>query len=270
MNTIYLDTLFLVNCITDYLTLLCTAIVSGAAIRRTPIAFASVIGGCYACLCTFPLWTWASAPLVKLALAVMLCLISFGREQRLLRCCLIFFLVSAIFGGILSAFLITLEETTYLTINWKVLLVTFAATYCFLTVLYRRAPRPNSQQYRTATISLRGKTLRFTVLNDTGNQLYDPISNLPVLICEKPLLADLLPELFTIPSVDLYDQFCQLNSIPSLAGRFRILSFQSISEQGILLGFRPDEIFLDGHPTERIVAFSEKQLSTSNSYQGIC
>lgn len=271
MNNVYLDLLFLINFFTDYITLLCTAKISHAMIQRKFIAFASLIGGIYACLCVIYENDWITSPTVQISCAILLCLISFHKEMRLWRCCITFLIISAIFGGILSPFVFETNQGKYLSINFKALIVTFAAVYFMLSQLYRRTASHITQTYQQAEIDLRNKTITLTVLKDTGNELYDPISNLPVLVIEKELIKNLLSELNEERIEDnIFDTFCQLNTIPELAGRFRLIPYQSISGKNILLGFVPDKLIIDGKQREMIVAYTDLKLSTNNQYQGIC
>lgn len=270
MNTIYLDTLFLINFLTDYITLLCTAKVGGAGIHRPSIALASLIGGLYACLCACHIIPWAETFPVKLAFAFLLCLISFGKEERLFRCCFLFLLISAAFGGIMSAFLFSFDGVAYLHMDFKVLLVTFVLVYFLLSHLLRRFPQLHQRQFHEITITFHSRTLTLTALRDTGNELYDPTSNLPVLICEKDLMRQLLPELEELYAVDdPFELFCQLNEATRLVGKMRLIPFQSLAGNGMLMGFRPDQVLIDGQPTQLIVAFTDKPLSQSNLYHAI-
>lgn len=271
MNNVYLDVLFLINFFTDYITLICTAKLCHAIIRRHLIICASLIGGIYACLCTIYHSHWINTPFMYLTYAILLCLISFYKEDQLIRCSISFLIISAIFGGLLSPFVFVTKQGMLLPINIKALIITFAAVYFILSQLYRQAFSKVTQIHQKAEITFRNKTIAFSVLQDTGNELYDPISNIPVLIIEKKLAAELISDLKEeSDSEDIYSTFCRLNSIPSLMGKFRIIPYQSLSGKDILLGFTPDKILINGKKKEMIVAYTDLKLSTNNQYQGIC
>ena len=271
MNNVYLDLLFLINFFTDYITLLCAAKISHAVIRRKCIVAASLIGGIYACFCTVYQNHWINTPLAQLACAVLLCFISFYKENQLFRCCLTFLIISAVFGGVLSPFVFVTEQGMHLSVNLKALVVTFAAVYFILSQLYRRTSANITQTYQQAEICFRNKTITCTVLRDTGNELYDPMSNLPVLIIEKSLVRELIPELSGADAEeDIFDTFCHLNALPNLVGKFRIIPYQSISGKNILIGFIPDKLTIDSKEKEMIVAYTNLKLNTNNQYQGIC
>ena len=140
METIYIDTLFFINFITDYFILLCTGRIAEAELRRGWIATGAILGGGYACLCILPGMEFALHPLVKLAVAAGMCLLGFGREPRLFRCMGIFLAVSAGFGGALWAVSLLSgagikNGVVYFPVNGKVLVLTFAGSYFLLSRL---------------------------------------------------------------------------------------------------------------------------------------
>ena len=54
VETIYLDSLFALNAIIDYLLLLCSARAAGAVLHRRRLALAAVLGGLWAVACILP------------------------------------------------------------------------------------------------------------------------------------------------------------------------------------------------------------------------
>ena len=99
VETIYLDSLFALNAIIDYLLLLCSARAAGAVLHRWRLALAAVLGGLWAVACVLPGLGFLSYAPMKLVPALFMVLIAFGGERRLWRCVVIFLAVSAAFGG---------------------------------------------------------------------------------------------------------------------------------------------------------------------------
>ena len=99
VETIYLDSLFALNAIIDYLLLLCSARAAGAVLHRRRLALAAVLGGFWAVACVLPGLGFLSYAPMKLVPALFMVLIAFGGERRLWRCVVIFLAVSAAFGG---------------------------------------------------------------------------------------------------------------------------------------------------------------------------
>lgn len=275
MEIIYIDQLFFINFIIDYFTLLCTAKVASAVIRRIPIALAAVLGGVYACVCVFPGFAFALHPLIKLAVAVLMCLISFGREAHLFRDIIIFLLVSAGFGGLVWAVSMfggydLSGKTLYLPLNWKILVLSFAAAYVVISTLFRRFANTAHQELSQVEVTLNQRTVRFCALRDTGNSLFDPISNCSVLVCESACLANL----FAGMEIDFHRDPAALveylSQQPGLAGRMRLIPFNSVGGSGLLAAFRPDALSIGGKSIDNtLVAFTDNKFSTYGQYQGI-
>ena len=99
MDIIYIDRLFLLNLVLDYLIVLCSARLCGIRLRRARYAAAAVFGALYAALSLLPGLAFFKLWPVKLICGLLMALIAFGGEDKLWRCCLTFFAVSALFGG---------------------------------------------------------------------------------------------------------------------------------------------------------------------------
>ncbi len=275
MEIIYIDQLFLINFIIDYFTLLCAGKVASAVIRRIPIALAAALGGMYACVCVLPAWGFALHPVVKLAAGGLMCLIAFGKERQLLRCSAVFFLVSAGFGGLVWAVSMfggydLSGKTIYLPLNWKVLVLSFAAAYVLISVLFRRFDSVARQEISTAKVSLGGKTAEFSVLRDTGNSLFDPISNESVMVCQQEVLAPLFSDTQKGLSGDAAEVIELLSHVPELAGKLRLIPYSSVGGTGMLPAFRPDSLSIGGKAVSgTVVAMADAAFSTYGEYQGI-
>lgn len=265
MNIIYLDTLFLTNAILDYFALLCAAVLSGAQTHRLHIAAAGIVGGVYACLCVMPDGVWLNSPAVKVSIGILLCVISFGSERHLFVCCTVFFLITAVFGGLFAALGLACQGQIYIPINFKVLVLTFAGSYAALKLVYQHIPRTHKQEYGQIELQMNGKTVSFTALHDTGNELSDPISGLHVMICDAKIIQDLLPNLnwaeFNAEPLNL------LSANPSIS--FRLIPYKTVSGTGMLVGFKPDQVKINGREENMCIAVSGTSFSDGKPYSGI-
>lgn len=85
---VYVDLAFAVNAVIDYLLLVCSARLSGAAIRRGRLLLAAALGGSFAAGSFF--WAFLQYWPVGLAVAAGMILVAFGAQRSSLRqgCCL--------------------------------------------------------------------------------------------------------------------------------------------------------------------------------------
>ena len=112
---VYVDLVFLFNCLADAAALYITARLSGLPVRRHRILAAALAGGTYGALCALPGLAPAASPLPQMAAAAGLVWLCFGRRRDFLRQLLLFFLLSCTMGGALVAVCRLAEEGGALT-----------------------------------------------------------------------------------------------------------------------------------------------------------
>ena len=145
---VYVDSVFVLNALMDYLLVLCAARLAGIPLRRRRYLLAGLLGGAYAVAVFLPGLGFLSATPVKLAAGVLLALAAYGGEAKLLRLTLLLFAVScAMAGCVLALGLLAgggvpmVNGVFYTDVDAKVLLIAAAAAYLVLTVVFRAAAR---------------------------------------------------------------------------------------------------------------------------------
>jgi stage II sporulation protein GA (sporulation sigma-E factor processing peptidase) len=103
VQTVYVDSLFVINLIVNYVMLLVTAKICVVGTKRLRLLLAAAAGAAYAVAAVFPAAAFLVNPFVKIAFGVLIALAAFGGGPRLLRAVLVFFAVSAAFGGVVMA-----------------------------------------------------------------------------------------------------------------------------------------------------------------------
>ena len=160
MDVIYLDSLFGLNLLIDYCLVLVSARVCGVVLRRWRYALAALIGALYAALMVLPGFGWLANGMMKLALGAAMALIAFGGEAHLVRCTVVFFAVSAAFGGAVYAASmlagVSPGSGALVTVSGRVLALSFAACYAAVSLVFRRRARAADREVRTVTVTLAG------------------------------------------------------------------------------------------------------------------
>ena len=274
MTVVYIDVLFLLNLVVDYLLLLASARITGEMISRIRLALGALLGAVYAAALFLPGCGWLSHPVCKICAAVLMVLVSFGKSPRLL---LVFFGASAALGGVVLAlqFLgaggLTLENgVLYTGFDVRLLLVTAILCYAMLSLAFGRAARHGGkrQDLCSACLVLGEKILTLTVLIDTGNTLTDPTNNRPVMVAEARAMRELLPE-----GIDPADPVGSLERLEDgmLRQRFRLLPYRAVGvEYGMLLAVRMDRVILGKRELEGLlVALSPTPVSDGGGYQAL-
>lgn len=278
MTVVYIDTLFLLNFIVDYLLLLATAKLSGELILRPRLALGAALGAVYAAAVFFPGMGVLTHPLYKLGSAVLMVLVAFGGSRRLLRALLVFFALASAFGGgvfaigLLGGRGLTLRNgILYSAMDLRIILLSAAVCYVILTLVFHRAARHTSRELTRAELTLGEKRVSLTALVDTGNTLTDPATGRPVMVVEGEKLSPLLPE--TLRAEELRDPVGTLERLSREmdARRFRLLPYQAVGvECGMLLALRLDGARVGEEDYGGIlVALSPNCLSDGGGYSAL-
>lgn len=249
METIYIDRLFILNFICDYLILLGSARVCGVLLRRVRYAVAALFGAVYAVASVLPGFAFLTLLPIKLASGVLMALIAFAKEPKFWRCAAVFFAVSAVFGGTLWALSVQgggMGNAVYLPVSMPVLVLSFGIIYAALSLVFRRTAKSTGKAVHTVVIGFLGHSVTLRALYDSGNCLYDPMTGSQVLIAGAKQLAPLLGE--------GSENLSPTELITLYAGKMRLIPYSAVGTQsGLLPAFRPDSLTVDGKKREDIL-----------------
>lgn len=280
MTVVYIDALFLLNLIVNYLLLLAAAKLAGEPLRRLRLATGAALGGLYAAAIFFPGMGFLTHPLCKLGAAVLMLLTGFGGSRRLLRVTLVFFGLSCAFGGgifaigLLGGRGLTLRNgVLYSVMDLRILLLSAAVCYAVLTLVFRRTARHGRREVLPAVLILEGRRVAVNALVDTGNTLTDPVTGRPVMVAEGSRLSPLLPGERVLDEKALRDPVGTLERL-SRGGRgrrFRLLPYQAVGvECGMLLALRLDDARVGAEDYGGIlVALSPNPVSDGGGYSAL-
>lgn len=279
MTVIYLDTLFLLNGIMDYLLLLCSARLAGEELHRLRMAVGGILGGIYAAAAVLPGLEFLLHPLCKLASAVLIVVVGLGKSRRLLRQTIIFFSLACAFGGgVLAIALLGGRGMSlgggviYSGMDIKTVLLSAAGCYALITLSMSRLGRHTTAEGELVEIWMRlfDKEVNFTALVDTGNTLTDPLSGKAVVVAEAERLKNLLPEELRRTAEWLSAPDCVLERVNQgrWRGRFRLLPYRCVGVAcGLMLAVRVDSLMIDGAEQGSVlVALSPTPVSDGGGY----
>lgn len=256
--TVYIDVLFILDFIIDYLILYATAKIAGAHICRWKFALSASFGAAFSILSLF--WSALASFPVMLTAAYLMVGVSFGFKRW--KHLLIFFGVSAAFGGMVFA--INYITDGNLTISLKTLFISSVVSYFILLFAFRKsATGTTKREYIKTEIEYRGKSVSFISLVDSGNGLSDGLTNTPVLIAELCSLRALFEK-------EEYKMLCDStveNIILNGEGRYRPIPYKTVGGHGLLPAFYPDKVKCGGKERRLLVAVSRDKIA--ENYSGI-
>ena len=280
VTVIYVDTLFLLNALVDYLLLLAAARLAGERLRRGRFALGAVLGGLYAVAIFLPGLSFLSHPLCRGASALLMMVISYGGSRRLLRQGILFVALTCAFGGGVVA--IGLMGGTglslgggvfYSPMDFKMVLLSAAVCYLVITLVFRRLGRHTGGELARAVLRLEERRVELTALVDTGNTLTDPVSGRGVVVAEGEALRDLFPRDRRPGPADLRDPAGGVERLGTgpWRGRFRLLPYRSVGvDRGLLLAVRADSLEVDGQGRGPVlVALSPTPVSDGGGYRAL-
>ncbi len=275
METIYIDSLFLMNLIIDYLLLRLTARLCGEALTRRRCAIGAALGALGAVGCFVPGFYWLNSAPGKALLWLAISLAAFGFSRALPRCALGFLGVSAAFGGaVWAASMLSGGAAVYsgsmVRVGAPTLVFSFALCYALLSLVF-----PGRGEARRCVarlrIVLRGAVAELTALRDTGNELREPSCGRRVIIASPEALSPL----FTPAELEALSKRGGAEALLAIAGvdgapRFIPVSYRAVGVGAALLpAFAPDALYIDGEAAGGYVVAVSPDFTGGADYRAL-
>ncbi len=245
-QTVYADVLFLINFSMDFLVFYICARLAGRRLYPIRSAFASVLGGAYgvaSLLFESNNFVIIFCDIISL---LLICAIAFASKNiRIIDFfgrCILFALISAVLGGIMTALSSMLERSGFSSLEYEngddisvwLFAMIAAAGGATAFVGGKRMKRLASSKCADVVITLDGKSVTLRAMTDTGNMLTDPLSGRSVALCELDSVSELFPNEMKEYwkrgdlSVNISDEYAKrLRFIPSrgaLSGKTSLLA----------------------------------------------
>jgi stage II sporulation protein GA (sporulation sigma-E factor processing peptidase) len=259
---VYVDVLILVNFIVNLFILHVTVQTLRKRVKLIWMCLSSFVGSLYVLIVVYPELKYLSYIPFKILIVVIMILIAF-RDKNILfniKSCLIFWLYSILLAGM--CLLIAISNNKDMPFN--VIIINFPYEKLLLSVMiiyiliYRIIIFIGDRKKIITliyTIDIINKSYKKSIkaFLDTGNELREPATNLPVLIVERAILSEIMLE----KNNTYYIPYTVLNGT-----------------NGRLVGFKPEyiNIHIDEKNVETrdvIIAFCEYKLSKENDYNAL-
>lgn len=298
---LYLDLILLLNFCIDFLLLWMTAQCRKLVVKKGRLACAAGLGSLFV-LCLFiPALASFYNFWGKLMVSMLMIWIAFGygHFQKYVSTFLMFYFVSFITGGGMLAVHYLLQSNHQLVegvmvthsagfgdkVAWWFVLLGFPVMYLFSSTRWRQLETTKVRLNHLVSVSIwiNGHQISCTGLIDTGNQLYEPVTNTPVLVIETRLLKSILP-----PS--LYARFSQLEDdlLWNKGGLEQVLSqhdewcsllrfvpYRGVGQQmRLMLALKPELIEIrndqESYRSRKVLlGLQQEVLSSGGEYQAI-
>ncbi|MEH6940538.1 sigma-E processing peptidase SpoIIGA [Bacillus sp. JJ722] len=290
----YIDLIILLNWCFDSLLLYWTSILLKRKTSFRRIVLGGGIGSILILFFFSPFYNWANSVFVKILFSLLMIFITFGfyRLKTFLKASAMFYFITFLTGGILLGFhfLFSFEflaaDTTYFytpksygdPVSWLFVLGGFPAAWIYSKRIFGEMEMTNLLHEGILNVEIKIKDcfLTCTGFIDTGNQLYEPITNTPVMILSVSQLQERIPK----DVMELLQETISSNNISksihsSWGERMHIIPYKVLGmDQQLLIAFRPDWIQLSigdrrGRIHRGLVALTLQTVSHDETYNCI-
>ncbi|MBD7936806.1 MULTISPECIES: sigma-E processing peptidase SpoIIGA [Cytobacillus] len=291
---IYLDIIWALNLLFDSLLLYLTSILLKIEVKLWRIATGGLVGSIIILLSVTPIHAYSSHPIGKWLFSIFMVFIVFGfrRLTFFLKALSTFYAVTFLIGGSLIAvhyfiqFDLDLTSTVMLAsvngfgdpISWLFVLLGFPIAWHFSKKNYDsiEMTKINYESNVNVQIQLKGETYDFQGLIDSGNQLYDPLTRVPVMIVSIDQHKESFPEAITTMAKDPNGAIEGRWEIPNdWMSVVRVIPAKVVgSDNQMILALKPEKITLikDNEVIavdKGLISFTMQKLSPENRFQCI-
>jgi len=297
---IYLDIILLLNLAINTLLIWFTAYFRKETVIWWRIVVAAAFGSTYIAFFFFPSFAGMYQWFGKLLFSILMLLISFPYRRFLafLQTLCIFYFMAFVFGGgvfgleyllstrseIVNGILITHNDgfgvgtkPTFLIVASGFVLVYFLSRKSYQAI---QEPRKIEAFLVEVVVKVSGESVLCRGLVDTGNQLHEPITRIPVMVMEHQLLQHMLPaaisSLVKEESAKLESMDACLDSLSAeWQARIRLIPFRSVSRgMDFMVAIKPDAVTIVQNglrfETERVlIGLNPIALAADGKYQAI-
>ena len=277
--TIYLDAVWMLNFLLDMMLLFLTQALARENIRKKRIIFGAMVASLIVPLSFYFPESFLTSTAGKLMYSILIIYCSFGYKSfhRMVKLLFLFYFISFSIGGGLIAIHFLFQQPVSITANgiltvnhgygdpisWLFVMIGFPLVWGFTK---RRMDRHVVEKIRydqlcPVTLKIKQQSYSTSAYIDSGNQLLDPITKKPVIICDEPFLKQWFSEEDWKLLKQLQEQL-DFTKIPVEWEKFiQIVPYQGVQGKSMfLITVRPDEI---------TILYENKKIVTSHFLVGI-
>ncbi|MBP2031579.1 stage II sporulation protein GA (sporulation sigma-E factor processing peptidase) [Clostridium algifaecis] len=253
---VFLDVLIFINAVVNFFLIYITAKTLRIKVKFRYILLSSCLGSLYVITLVFPRLAVFTNLSFKIAAAEILVLITFRSKNIIfnLKALSIFIMYSMLLAGICIFIQYNTGGYNLYDFSYKWLLISIMVIYIIIDrlVVYIRDRKNLTTLIFNVDIILNSGSKRVKAFLDTGNELKEPATNLPVIIVEKSVFCNI--------DIKGYDKFF----IP-----YKVVN----GKCGKLVGFKPKAVKIavgkNMESRDAIVAFCEDRLSELSDYHAL-
>lgn len=271
--TVYVDLLFGLNTVINYLLLRGSAAIGGHPGAPGRLLAAASLGGIYAVAAVIPGLQWLERLPIQGISAGLMLLAAFGWKKSTIRQGLFFFSLSTAFGGavlllvqVVDPGCLLLSGRVYYAVSTPALLLLAGLGYGIAALVLTGCGSHIGGDIVALQLELNGRSIPIRALRDTGNTLRDPLTGQTVLVAGVSVLQKLLPQVSAAED-KLRTPDVLVRAYP--ACRFRLIPYRAVgTEDGLLLAVRC-QVRQGKRELPVLTAFSPTPVSADGSFDAL-
>lgn len=291
---VYLDVIWTLNLLFDSFLLYLTAIFLKREIKLWRIFAGGLIGSFIVLLSFTPLNVYSSHPVSKLLCSILMVLTSFGfkRWRYFVNGLLALYFSTFLIGGALIGIHYFIQYDRKMTenillssvkgfgdpVSWIFILVGFPIAWHFSKKRFENMEMTKIQfeQLVCVDVDIEGHHFEFKGLVDSGNQLYDPISKMPVMFVSVKKQLEKMPEVIKSLAEEAESIIMGEGEISAeWQNRLRVIPYRVVGkEHQLVVAVKPDAITIRTRDEQFIcekglISFTMQQLSAEEAFECI-
>lgn len=291
---IYIDMVFFLNFVMDYFILWIVSKIIKEKVNHKRLIFGALLAALIYCLILFvPIFNQSYNFFGILILPMFPLMITYKTKtfKKLMKVFILFHITAFVLGGAGIAFFYYLNvgqmiknSLQFNIDNFPIILLIVSSLLSYLVIklllIWIRIFSNHTGALYQIKISYEGMKIDACALMDTGNALYDPFSQSPVIVVEfssiKKFFPESIQELFNEKKENDLGLLTKYISGCPIRSKIRVIPFSSLgTPNGMLLGFKPDqvEIIEKDHSIkvlkDVVIGIYNQRLSKDNKYQAL-
>jgi stage II sporulation protein GA (sporulation sigma-E factor processing peptidase) len=291
--TIYLDVIWFLNFCIDALLLMLTAIILKRKWITWRIICSSLLGSSYVLLLFINTDYNVYHPLVKFLLSILIIWICFGykRFSYFVQGLCMFYFVTFITGGgivglhyflqsdveVMGGMIKTRSSGMGDPVSWLFVFIAFPLLWLFTKrrIDHIEVKKVRYDQIVSVEIMIDSTVFKAKGLIDSGNQLHDPISKVPVMILDMTQFQQQFPNEIIERSKDILSLGEESAESHPWENRLRLIPYRSVGQSSqFLMALKPDKVKIHNDNEEYVtsktlVGLSYTNLSSEGEYNAI-
>ncbi|AUJ26767.1 sigma-E processing peptidase SpoIIGA [Virgibacillus dokdonensis] len=277
--TIYLDAVWALNFLLDFMLLMLTQALARDDTKKLRLAIGAFVASLTVPISIYFPESIATSVPGKIVASGIIIIVAFGyrNKYRWVKLFALFYFVSFSIGGGLTAIHFLLQRPFYVhtngfltynsgfgdPISWLFIVIGFPIVWLFTKCRLDKHVQEKIRydQILPVTIEMKGKSYSTTGFIDSGNQLTDPITKKPVVLCDEVFLKQWFSEQTWTDLERCYHTF-QIEALPAEWEKYlQIVPYQGVEGNNMFLfTLRPERI---------IIYYGEERITTRKALIGI-